>query len=110
MLQKIPLMKEMVKRWIFDESGQYLRYPDKSPLESFSAAAQEVRNAITGERLRGKEEARTTRTQLERAAITEDSGARPEATPSDNKEDEVSAEDSYIDIWKKNRKQQLGET
>lgn len=103
-----PMMREMVKRWIFDDGGQFLRYPDASPLESFNAAAREVRNAMAGERLKGKEEVLKTRTELERANIVEDGGAQPEVT--DNKEaDTVSGEDSYIDVWNKERARTRGD-
>jgi len=47
------LLRDMVKRMLFDDNHQYLRYPDKTPAEAFAAAATEVRNLLGGERLRG---------------------------------------------------------
>lgn len=103
-----PMMREMVKRWVFDDGGQYLRYPDASPSESFSAAAREVRNAMAGERLKGKEEVLQTRTELAQANIVEGEGTQP--VVDDNKAtDEVSGEDSYADIWQKNKQRIQGD-
>ena len=103
-----PMMREMVKRWIFDDGGQYLRYPDASPFESFTAAAREVRNAMAGERLRGKEEVLKTRTELEQAAIVEGEGTQP-VVPDNKETEEVSGEDSYVEIWKKNKQRIQGD-
>jgi hypothetical protein len=103
------VLKEMVKRLIFDDDGQYLRYPDRSPREAFGLAAAEVRNLIAGERLRGKEEVRQTRTQLERAAIAEGEGAPPKPTEDTSAEEETPGEDSYVEVWKKQRERTRGD-
>ncbi len=104
-----PMLREMVKRWVFDDSGGLLRHPEATALESYALAAKEVRNFLAGERLRGKEESMTTRTELERANIVEDGGAQPEVTDNKDAEDTVSGEDSYVDVWKKNRERTQGD-
>jgi len=102
------LLKRLVKDAVFDESGYNLRWPGKSPRESLSLAANEVRNLIAGERMKGKEEVRQTRTKLEKAAITEGAGAPPK--PDESTSEEVTpGEDSYAKMWKEQRKRTRGD-
>ena len=103
-----PMMKAMVQRWIWDDGGGLLRYPEATAKQAFSLAAAEVRNAMAGERLKGKEEARMTKQQLDQAAIVEGESAQPTVTDNTETDDTSDAETSYISVHRKQQERTRG--
>ena len=103
-----PVLKRTVKSLLFTEDGMQMRFPDKTPSEAFEEAAREVRQFLAQERLRGKEEVQTVRTEMSKAAIAEGADTGPSAV-TEEVDDLADAEYSYIEMWKKRRQQTVGD-
>jgi hypothetical protein len=101
-----PIMERTVKAMLFQNDGS-IRYPDKSPRESFDLAAKEVRNYLAEQRQLGKQELTTTRTEMEKAAITDATSLGPDAV-TEAEEDEIH-EDEYARMFRRQQEQQANE-
>lgn len=98
------VMKKAVIALLFNDDGS-LAFPDKTPIESFHAAAKEVRKIIAGERQRGKEEIMKTRTEMEKAALASGTATAPESA---TEEEDIPDENEYVNIWREHRKKTTG--
>lgn len=100
-----PILKKAVIAALFNNDGS-LVYGDKSPLESFTAAAKEVRKVLIGERQKAKEELMKTRTEMGKATLPEGDTEKRE-TPTE--EEEVFDENEYANMWQKHKEEtQMG--
>lgn len=96
-----PIVKKAVIAALFNDDGSMV-YPDKGPLESFAAAAKEVRKVLIGERQKAKEELMKTRTAMGKATLAEGDTEKRE-TPVE--EEEEIHEDEYARMWQRHKEQ-----